>query len=93
MSTHTIHPPIPEGGVVDDCSGCSRLANHPVQLLDNDNLAMYLNRTRGWMRDDPSSFPRSESERRIMDQLEPLILSVRLLNERGLLDIVTGERS
>lgn len=93
MSTHIIHPPIPEGGVVDDCTECRVKAESPVQTLDNDNLSMYLHRTLGWMRDDTECFPRSATEMKLMRQLESVIVNVERLNERGLLDIIIGERS
>lgn len=93
MSAHTLHPPILEGGVVDDCNDCKNKAEYPLMLLDSTNITMYVQRTIGWMRDDPSSFPRCATELKLMRNLEQIISDTRRLNERNLLDIVIKDQS
>jgi hypothetical protein len=92
MSTHTLHDPILEGGLANKCPGCKKLAQYPLQLLDSNNLSMYVDRTVRWMRDDMDAAPRSDAEYEAMSKLEDLITEVRMVNEKGLLQIITEKK-
>jgi len=93
MSTHVMHDPIIEGGLVNECPGCKKLAQHPLQLLDKSNLSMYVDRTVRWMRDDMDAAPRSDTEYEAMSKLERIIKHVRIINEKGLLQSFITERN
>jgi hypothetical protein len=93
MPTHTLHDPIIEGGLVNGCPGCKQLAQYPLQCLDSSNLSMYVDRTIRWMRDDMDARPRSDMEYEAMSKLEDIISDVRIINEKGLLQIITERNS
>ena len=93
MSNHIMHDPIVKGGLVNGCQGCKRLAQDPLHNLDSENLSMYVDRTVRWMRDDMDASPRSDMEYRAMSKLEDLITDVRVVNSRGLLQIITERNS
>lgn len=86
---HIDHLPIPDGGLVDNCPGCKRLASDPIRLLDNHNLKMYVDRTVRWMRDDMDAAPRSNIEYAAMSSVKDMITNVRILNINGLLQVIT----
>jgi hypothetical protein len=73
METHSIHPPIRERGLADECPRC---AEHAETLLDldNANLRALVFRTRGWMADEPDCFPRSRTELKAMQKVEDHII-------------------
>ena len=93
MSTHIMHDPIATSGLVNECPGCKRLAQDPLYLFDKNNLSMYINRTVRWMDNNMDAAPRSDMEYEVMARLEDIISNVRVVNEKGLLQIITERNS
>ena len=75
MTSHAIHPDTHTDGLADECDRC---AEHAVALisLDDENLALLIERTESWMGLTPSrhDYPRSDNELTAMRWLEKYVL-------------------
>lgn len=79
--THALHPDLGLHGLADGCGECRRIADDPVEWLDEANLAsLWLRVVMFELRHDEESRPRSETEARAMRALRP---TVRLLRAAG----------
>jgi hypothetical protein len=79
MAEHSHPPAIRVSGLQDGCPRCAEHAAQPFSSLDDDNLRALVNRTRGWMRDEPGQMPRSENERAAMRVVETALQQARTL--------------
>lgn len=70
MASHILHKPIHTGGLVDGCARCDEIALLPFTMLDEENLADLVARTKAWLADDETAVARSRNEHRAMLRVE-----------------------
>ena len=78
MSSHGPHPSILEHGLADGCERCAEIACDPFAGLDDTNLILLVNRTRGSM-----AFPRTDTEAIAMRNIATTLVRVRQLQRIG----------
>ena len=72
MSVHSIHPPIADEGLADDCERCREISQEPFLHMDDANLCSLMHRVTAWRRD--RAFPRSTNEHHAMTMMEQAIV-------------------
>lgn len=79
MAVHSAHDPVATHGLADECDRCEEIAAKPFEALDEENLTNLIDRTRRWMRDEPSAVARTRNEHRAMIVIEHALTCARVI--------------